>query len=219
LTDRAFQAVVFDLDGTLLDTLEDLADSMNHTLSALGLPAHPVDAYRRFVGDGVRDLVRRSAPSAADDRDLATKILLGLRDEYRKRWADKSRPYPGIPGLLDELVARGLPMAVLSNKPHEFTELCVTRLLSRWRFDAVIGLDDGTPRKPDPAGALRIARRLGLEPAAFLYLGDTDTDMKTAAAAGMYAVGVSWGFRDADELRDNGARTIIDHPAELLPLL
>jgi phosphoglycolate phosphatase len=214
-----FRAVVFDLDGTLLDTLEDLADSMNAALRGLGLPEHPVDAYKMFVGDGIEKLVMRAAPEAREDGALRRRALEGMRDQYSRRWADKSRPYRGVPELLDALTARGVPLTVLSNKPRVFTEQCVESLLHRWSFHPVLGVDEETPRKPDPGGALRIAGELGLDPGHFLYLGDTGTDMRTAGAAGMYAVGALWGFRGAEELRQQGARTLIQRPQQLLEVL
>lgn len=216
---RAFRAVLFDLDGTLLDTLEDLADSLNCVLSTLGLPQHPVAAYKTFVGDGVENLVIRAAPQTERDQELRQRLVSGMRSEYGKRWACKTRPYPGIVELLDNLASRQLKMAVLSNKPQEFTELCVNQFLSGWRFSEVRGLDTHTPRKPDPTAALAIAQRLGVEPTNFVYLGDTDTDMRTATAALMYPVGVLWGFREADELLANGAQTLLNHPLDLLRCL
>jgi phosphoglycolate phosphatase len=214
-----YNAILFDLDGTLLDTLEDLADSMNAALARMGAPAHPVAGYKRFVGDGVIELCRRTLP--ADRRDEATiqAAAQAMRAEYSGRWDRKTRPYDGIPELLDELTARRVAMAVLSNKPDDFTKLCVKKLLPRWRFDAVRGLDPGGTKKPDPAGALAIARQLGVAPAGVLYLGDTDTDMRTAVAAGMFPVGARWGFRPAEELLANGAKVLIARPEELLGLL
>ena len=215
-----YRAVCFDLDGTLLDTLDDLADSANRTLAAHGLPAHPVEAYKDFVGDGMRTLVRRIVPEhLRDDDDLAEKMFQGARAQYAKRWAEKTRPYPGIPELLDELTSRGLLMAVLSNKPHDFTELCVAELLPHWKFHVVQGVSDDVPAKPDPTGVRRVAAALDVPADEFLYVGDTATDMKTATAGGMFAVGVLWGFRQADELRDNGAAVLIERPEELLDLL
>lgn len=213
-----YKAVLFDLDGTLLDTLEDLADSMNAVLAGLGAPQHSVPAYRYFVGDGVLELCRRVLP--ADRRDEATvKVAAAaMGDEYGKRWAEKTRPYPGIPELLDTLTERRVKMAILSNKNNNFTKLCVEKLLGRWRFDVVQGLDETIHKKPHPSGAVAVARRLKIAPADFLYLGDTNTDMKTAVAAGMYPVGALWGFRTAEELTANGAKVLISKPADLLSL-
>lgn len=214
-----YKAVLFDLDGTLLDTLADLADSMNAALAREGMPTHPAEAYRYFVGDGVANLVRRAVPAdRRDDRPLGENLAAAMRAEYRRRWDAKTRPYDGVPELLAELARRGLRTAVLSNKPHESTCLCVGKLLAFHRFGAVQGVADGVPLKPDPAGALGIADRLDVAPADFLYVGDTGTDMRTAVAAGMYAVGALWGFRPADELAAAGARKLIERPADLLDL-
>lgn len=215
----SWSAVLFDLDGTLLNTLEDLADSMNAVLRGHGFPEHPVDAYRYFVGEGTEQLVRRTLPGGEPETELVRRCLLDLEAEYGRRWAAKTRPYPGVPELLDALEARGLPKAVFSNKPDPFTRLTVSRLLASWRFHPVRGARPEVPRKPDPAGALAIAAELGAAPATCLYIGDTSTDMQTATAAGMYPVGATWGFRTAEELTDSGARRLIDRPAQLLELL
>jgi phosphoglycolate phosphatase len=214
-----FRAVLFDLDGTLLDTLDDLADSTNLALRQLGLPPHPVESYKYFVGDGIDNLARRAAPEDRRDRATLDECVKLTRENYSARWAEKTRPYDGIPDLLEALTERGIPMAVFSNKPDEFTQLCVARLLPDWRFDTVLGAVPTRPKKPDPAGALQIAKRLQLDPAAMVYLGDTDTDMQTAVAAGMFPVGALWGFRTAEELRGNGARVLIERPGDLLRIL
>ena len=138
---------------------------------------------------------------------------------WSARNALKTRPYEGVPALLDALTARGTPMAVLSNKPHDSTLAVVASFLARWHFAAVFGAREAIPVKPDPAGALEIAGLLGLPPADIAYLGDTNTDMQTATAAGMFPVGALWGFRTADELLENGARALLETPLELLPLL
>ena len=190
------RAVLFDLDGTLLDTLDDLADATNAALAELGLPQHPTGAYKYFVGDGFEQLVRRAIGEEHLTEALLARGIELARCEYARCWAEKTQPYPGIPELLDELGRRGIPMAVLSNKPHEFTRLCVTRLLSHWRFQVIQGAVPDLARKPDPGGALAIAAGMGLAPGEVLYLGDTNTDMQTAAAAKMFAVGALWGFRN-----------------------
>ena len=215
----SYEAVLFDLDGTLLDTLEDLADATNRALARSGFPAHPLDAYRYFVGDGMRNLILRTLPEGQRDEEMLAKTIEAFQEEYGRNWADKTRPYEGVPELLDALAERGVPMAILSNKPDEFTKLCVGRLLPRWRFRAVQGVSETNPKKPDPTGALAIAERLGVAPAEVLYVGDTNTDMKTANAAGMFAVGVTWGFRPASELLAHGARALLAAPGELVGLL
>jgi phosphoglycolate phosphatase len=217
---KDFQAIILDVDGTLLDTLRDLADSMNSTLRHFGFPVHKLEKYKYFVGDGLENLVRRSLPdSAKTDPGLISRCIEMMQQIYERNWNVKSRPYPGIPELLDALTARGLKMAVLSNKPHELTQKAIEGLLPAWRFEVVMGERPPVPRKPDPSSALEIANRLGVEPARFLYLGDTATDMKTANAAAMYAVGALWGFRNAEELIESGAKKLIAKPAELLELL
>ena len=213
---KAPEAAVFDLDGTLLDTLGELADSGNAALEALGFPTHPEEAYRYFVGNGMESLVRRILPETARDAATVARGLEAVRGAYSRRW-DASRPYAGVPALLDALSAAGLPLAVLSNKPDDFTRLTVERLLGRWDFAFVRGVRDDTPPKPDPRGALDLARRLNVEPAACLYLGDTATDMETATGAGMYALGAVWGFRTPDELRDSGARALLEKPTDMIP--
>ncbi|MFA6133809.1 MAG: HAD family hydrolase [Phycisphaerae bacterium] len=214
-----FKAVIFDLDGTLLDTLEDLADSMNSVLAGMGFPPHPIDAYKYFVGDGIVLLVERALPEGHRDEATVAATVQAQRREYGKRWADKSRPYEGVPQLLDKLTERGIPVAILSNKPHDFTGIVVARLLPQWQFAAVIGEGEGTPKKPAATGALRISAQLSLSPEECLYVGDTNTDMQTAAAAGMYAAGALWGFRTAPELLAAGAKTLLAHPLDLLGLL
>ena len=217
---KDFQAIIFDVDGTLLDTIQDLADSMNTTLGHFGFPIHELQKYKYFVGDGMENLVRRSRPDSAKiDSGLLSQCIEMMQQTYERNRNVKSRPYPGIPELLDALAARGLKMAVLSNKPHDLTQKVIEELLPTRSFDAVMGERPPIPRKPDPSSALAIANRLGVEPAGFLYLGDTATDMKTANAAGMYAVGVLWGFRKAEELIESGAKRLIAKPAELLELL
>jgi phosphoglycolate phosphatase len=213
------QAVLFDLDGTLLDTLDDLADSTNLALRQLGFPEHPAVAYKRFVGDGIDNLICRALPE--ERRDAATLAACGklVRENYAAHWAEKTRPYAGVPELLTALTARGIRMAVFSNKPDEFTQLCVARLLADWRFEIVVGARPGLPKKPDPAGACLIAQQLQLAPAEVLYLGDTDTDMRTAVAAGMFPVGALWGFRTADELLAHGAKMLVEKPLDLLRVL
>ena len=214
-----YQAVLFDLDGTLLDTIDDLTDSMNMALAACGLPTHSAEACKQFIGDGVRNFVTRALPESRRDDATVALVMARYRQAYSGNWDNKTRPYDGIELLLDAVSARGLKMVVYSNKPDEFTQLAVRKLLPRWPFDAVIGAREGWPHKPDPAAALDIAARLGVKPERFVYVGDTNTDMQTATAAGMFAAGALWGFRTAQELLDNGARVLIAHPMELLTVL
>lgn len=212
------KAVLFDLDGTLLDTLQDIADACNAALSRHGFPPHPLESYRYFVGEGVPVLVSRTVPTTRHTAELLASVSAAYRDEYQRRWNATTALYPGIAELLDRLTRRGVPMAVLSNKPDDFTRRCVAEFLARWTFSTVLGASKAFPPKPDSAGARHIARTLGLPPAQFYYLGDTSTDMRTAVAAEMFPVGVLWGFRTAEELKTAGARKLISHPRELLDL-
>ena len=214
-----FHAVLFDLDGTLLDTLADIANSANAALSRFGFPTHPVDAYRYFVGDGTGTLVRRVVPEQHHDSRTLEKCNEAISAEYGKRWAENTQPYSGIPELLAELEQRGIPKAVLSNKRHDFTRITVEEFLPDFHFQIVRGVQPPVPSKPDPAGALRIADELGIAPERFIYLGDTSTDMRTANAAGMFPAGVLWGFRTAEELAANGAKVLLKTPQEVLSLL
>ena len=214
-----YGAVLFDLDGTLVDTLRDLADSVNYVLARSEFPQHEVAAYRCFVGGGRRVLASRALPEDARDRQTVDKIASEIEEVYSRRWAEHTLPYPGIPELLNALTDLGIRMAVLSNKPQRPAELMVSRLLPRWHFEIVEGERPGVPLKPDPSGALQIAGRMKMEPREFLYLGDSATDMRTAVAANMYPVGALWGFRTAQELLAGGAKTLIGVPADLLPLL
>lgn len=214
-----YKAIIFDLDGTLLDTLEDLGNAMNRVLAQEGFPLHAVDAYRYFVGDGVIMLVTRTLSPENRDDDTIQRCLEAFREEYNQSWNIKTKPYDGIPEMLDSVAAHGLKMAILSNKPHNFTNYCVAELLPNWKFEIVLGQRDGIPRKPDPMGALEIAEFFQIPPSEILYLGDTAVDMQTAIAAQMFPVGALWGFRTREELQKNGAQVLLKHPMEILRLL
>ncbi|MBN2035693.1 MAG: HAD family hydrolase [Chitinispirillaceae bacterium] len=212
------RGIIFDLDGTLIDTLEDIAFSMNAALAALGAPPHPVDNYRRFVGQGLEVLATLVLPADRRDNETVQRCVSSMRAVYGRRWAHATRPYPGIIDMLDEVRRRAISMAVLSNKAHDFTVKMVTRFFGSERFQTILG-GGKFPFKPDPSGALHIAAVMGCAPAEMLYGGDSDIDMKTACAAGMFPLGVTWGFRSRQELIDHGARILIDAPDELIGAL
>ena len=214
-----FKAVLFDLDGTLLNTLDDLADSMNSSLKRFNFPTHPVDTYRYLVGNGLINLVRQALPEGHRDEATIDEVAVAQWEEYAKNWAAKTKPYEGIPQLLDALEERRVAMCVFSNKPDDFAHKIIQKFLFTWRFDVVLGQTKDIPVKPNPLGANQIARKLGVKNAEFLYVGDSNTDMKTANAAGMFAVGVLWGFRPKDELIAAGAKVLIERPSDLLKLL
>lgn len=212
-----YQAVMFDLDGTLADTLADIAAAANYALAQLHQSARPLDDYLQLVGRGAERLFIDALP--ADQQHLVPQATRMLKAYYAEHGHPCTKPYPGVVELLDVLARRGLTLAVLSNKPHEATCDTVARLFGDSRFTAVRGHQPPTPLKPDPTAPLEICRMLNIAPSQWLYLGDTDVDMQTAVNAGFHGVGVLWGFRDEKELRDNGAQTIIAQPMELLALL
>lgn len=223
-------AVLFDLDGTLLDTLEDVGNAANRALRRSGFPEHPLPEYRYLLGGGVRRLFSAALPEPARTEENIRNCIASFHEEYQAAWNVRTRPYLGIPELIAELRRRGIPLAVLSNKPHDFTRQCIQAhfpegpcgppsLLRVGPFAVVFGERVGIPPKPDPAGAVEVAALLGIAPGDTLYLGDTSIDMRTARGAGMRPIGVLWGFRDRDELLSAGAERILAEPHELLPLI
>lgn len=211
-----FKAVVFDLDGTLTNTLDDIAFAMNRSLRLHSLPEFPVEAYKYLVGDGAVMLARRAC---RERTDMAPSVLTEYQAYYKDHTNDRSVPYPGIEAMLAALTARGMRLAVFSNKPHADVQTVVKHYFPAVPFEVIRGQIEGVPVKPDPAGALAVAQEMGLEPADFLYLGDTGTDMHCAVNAGMHPVGVLWGFREEEELRESGAKAIIADPMALMELL
>lgn len=213
-----FDAVLFDLDGTLADTLADVAACGNHMLAKLGRPAIELNRYRYLAGQGARSLVRDALGVSDDDPRVDEGVAL-FKAYQLEHGADLTRPYPGMPELLDGLTRRGVKLAVLSNKPHAATVEMIRLKFAAWTFHDAVGHRDGWPLKPDPASALDVAARMGVPAERWMYLGDTRVDMETAGAAGMFAVGVLWGFRDEAELRGAGADAIIADPRQALDLL
>jgi phosphoglycolate phosphatase len=212
-------AVVFDLDGTLLDTIQDLAEACNQALAEMGLAGHKVAEYKYFVGEGREEMVSKALPAERRDAVSVHRMVDSVNRYYAVHWCDHTRPFEGIPELLDALTFRKVILSIFSNKPQEFTSQNVTGLLDRWHFALVLGASDSVPKKPDCTAALRIARELKLEPSDFLYLGDSGLDMQTARSSGMLAVGALWGFRTRQELLENGAQALVSRPQELLELL
>ena len=214
-----YKAVIFDLDGTLIDTIDDIADSMNHVLEGMGLPTHPVGAYKIFVGNGVGHLVTEAVTASGGTKELIPGALALYIEEYGRNLANKTRPYDGVAELVGELVSRGIKIAVLSNKPHLATIEVMRQYFPDVEFDVVFGQRENVRRKPYPDGAVEISETLKISPSQFLYLGDTNVDMATARDAGMTPVGALWGFRDEAELLEGGAKCVIYSPAGLLELL
>jgi phosphoglycolate phosphatase len=213
------QAIIFDLDGTLLDTLADIGDSVNRMLSEYGFAEHTLDDYRRFIGSGLKLLVTRALPIAGRSEEMIAACVHRTREIYWDNWNRKTRPYDGIVELLDALEQRNIAKAVLSNKPHDFTVRYVQEYFKAWEFAVVMGQNDHLPAKPDPASALAIASQMDLPPSRILFVGDSAVDMQTALSAGMHAVGAGWGFRGPRELTQNGCQSLVGHPMEIVDLL
>ncbi len=209
------KTVIFDLDGTLLDTLADLAYAGNAVLAEYGFPEHPVDKYKYFVGDGMRVLIERIVPSTCTLEEINT-CCAAFNRIYGECWDRSTTLYSGVQDMLKRLTNEGVRLAILSNKPHQFTTACVKRFFPQQRFDLVFGQRDDVKKKPDPAGALEIAEKLGVQPSECVYVGDTAVDMQTGKSAGMFTVGVLWGFRTLRELQENKADLIVHHPMEIV---
>lgn len=214
-----WKACIFDLDGTLADTLESIAGIANRVLACYGLDPQLVEAFKRFAGDGGRKLMERCLRASGGSLDCLDEAEQLYRDFFAENPLDQVKPYSGIPETLRTLKRRGLRLAVCSNKPHEAAVQVVEGLFGPDLFDFVQGQMPELPRKPAPDGPLLLARRMGAKPAECLYVGDTNTDMDTGRAAGMYTVGVLWGFRNRAELEAHEARRVICRPEELLALL
>lgn len=212
--DIQYKAVIFDLDGTLVNSLDDLADSVNKVLASYNLPVYDVESYKYRVGNGIRKLMERSLP--ADKQNLLDEALEKFKAIYAEHNLDKTRPYDGIIELLQKLQARSIKLGVCTNKHDEAAKDIIRILFGDKVFDQIIGDKKGLKRKPDPGKVLAIAKNWGIKPQEIVYLGDSGVDMQTAVNAGMLAVGVLWGFRTADELNANGADILISSPLELL---
>lgn len=214
-----YTAILFDLDGTLLNTIDDLANSLNFILKQHGLPVHPVEKYKTFVGNGMEKLVRRVLPTDHHDEKTVATILAEFKTKYNECWHNDTKPYPGINMLLDNLESLRIRMSVLSNKADQFTSIMIDYFFGLDRFDFVVGARDGVPNKPDPTAALEIVKGSNIESSSYLYLGDSGVDMQTANAAGLYALGATWGFRSTEELEANGAKKLIYDPMEIIELI
>ncbi|MEN6444450.1 MAG: HAD family hydrolase [Candidatus Cloacimonas sp.] len=214
-----YKGVIFDLDGTLVNSLEDIADSMNLVLQSRNFSGHDLQAYKYLVGNGIRKLVQEALPEAEREEGLINECYNSMIEIYRNNCISKSTLYDGIPDLLDELVSRGIKLAVLSNKADELTRKIASNLLSNWKFEVITGLSAEAYKKPNPLVALQISGIFRIRPENIIYVGDTAIDMHTANNAGMYAVGVLWGFRTKEELTSNGAMCLLNHPLDLIQIL
>lgn len=213
-----FRGVIFDLDGTLLDTIYDITTALNLVMSRNGFREYSVSECKKMVGDGMEVLIKRAVPEIANDPKAIKQLIQEYRQEYAKIWRHTSRPYPGIPEVLARLRQAGIKTAVLSNKSHEFTELMTKELLP-FPFEVIRGAKPGVPVKPDPLPARLVLEELKLKPSEVIYVGDTSVDMETAVAAGIFPAGALWGFRDSQELLASGAQVLLHTPYDLLPLI
>ncbi len=214
-----FEAVIFDLDGTLLDSLEDIAAAANRVLAELDKPTYPVSAYKELVGDGLAMLFQRALPECERQPELKLDCMRRFEAAYSACWNNQSKPYDGIEELLEILNQNAVSLSVLSNKADAFTKRCVQYFFGNVRFEQVLGQTERFPRKPDPASAKWLAEQLAVDIDRIAYVGDTNTDMKTALGSGVYAIGVTWGFRPESELLAAGAMQICRDVGQLADCL
>lgn len=211
--------VIFDLDGTLLNSVADLAKATNHALALLGFPQHPQEAYRRFVGNGINKLFERALPEGAKTEDNVLKVRAQFIPYYNEHKSDCTRPYEGVEELLHSLAQKGVCMAIASNKYIAATTQLVDKFFPHIPFAVVLGQRDGVPVKPHPQIIQDILQQTGYTPADVLYVGDTMVDMQTAHNAGVDVVAVTWGFRTRQELEAEHPTYVVNHPSEILDLL
>ncbi len=212
-----FNAVIFDLDGTLIDTIEDIKDSLNIPLQKAGFPIYSTDSYYYLVGDGIREMVEKALPE--NKKKLTEEFVEKFREEYQQRWKLKSHLYSGISEMLNSLFKMNFTIGILSNKPDDFAKIMVKTLLPEWNFSVVRGHQVGVPIKPHPASSLKIIRELNLQSEKTIFVGDSNIDIFTAKEVGFFPVGVSWGYRTEQELLNAGAKLILNKPNELIQFL
>lgn len=214
------KAVIFDLDGTLSDTIASIKYCGDKALGAFGYGPYTEQQYKYFVGDGAANLIRRALAAGGDTHLVHFREAYSLyRELFRENSMYEVKPYDGIPELIRELKERDMQIAVLSNKPHAETVKVIEALFGKDCFDSIQGQKEDVPIKPSPEGVFQILEQLELKPEDIIYLGDTATDMKTGKSAGAFTVGALWGFRDEAELREGGADVLIDHPLRILDFI
>jgi len=215
----ALKAIFFDLDGTLINSLADLASAINRMLALKGYPQRELALFPKFIGEGMNKLVERALPENARDAATVADCLAEYMRQYDRCWHEQTEVYHGIHEVISAAQAKGLRIGCISNKGHHFTQLCCAHFFPQVTWDVVFGQREGVPRKPDPAAAHEAAALLGVTTADCAYVGDSGIDMEFAKRAGMLGVGVSWGFRSEAELMENGADKLFSRPAQLLGLL
>ncbi len=212
------KAIIFDLDGTLIDSLTDIALCANEVLKEFGFPTHKVEDYKKFVGGGALFLMKNCSPENCSEKEVH-KLFERFKEIYDTTIYSNTKPYNGVYELLDELTKQNYKIGILSNKPHEFTIKYVERFFNKYPIKEIHGQKEDIPKKPDPIGAINIAKAFKLPCEKTLFIGDSDVDMQTAKNANMIAVGVEWGFRTVEELKEHGADYIVKTPIDILSLL
>ncbi|MBD5321766.1 MAG: HAD family hydrolase [Bacteroides sp.] len=213
------QLVIFDLDGTLLNTIADLGAATNYALRVSGYPEHNIASYPMLVGNGVTRLIERALPEDERSPEKVAELRAKFREYYDQHLADATQPYPGIHGMLRELTDMDVKLAVASNKYHEAVETLIARFFPDIPWSAVEGNKEGVPVKPDPSIVFDILGKVPTRKTKVLYVGDSGVDMETARRACVDSCGVTWGFRPLKELRDNHADNIVDDPAEIIKIV
>ncbi|EAY31845.1 HAD family hydrolase [Microscilla marina] len=214
------KAIIFDLDGTLVNSVRDYADTANDVLNSYDFPTHTLQDYQRFLGNGLVDFVQSILPACYEPGSrVFEKCLEQFRRTYTANCCNYTTLYTGIVDLLDELSSANVPLSLLTNKPHEMTLKVAQAYLDRWKFFHLMGYQGLFPQKPAPNAALHIAQSIGIAPDSIALVGDTPADMHTARNAGMYGVGVAWGFRSVEELQEAGASKIVTEPKQIIDLV
>ncbi len=213
-----FKGIIFDLDGTLVNSLEDISDAMNKVLQGLNYPTHTYETYQYFIGSGLRNLVSKALPATNNSDEQIEICFECMVNEYREMCTVKTKPYEGILELLENLNSQNIKMAVFSNKADELTKKIASEIFPN-SFDTAVGLSTEELKKPNPFEAVEISKKWNLKPEEILFVGDSDIDMKTAVNANMFPIGVSWGYRTEEELKASGAKLVINNASELIEIL
>ena len=213
-----FEAIIFDLDGTLIDSIPDIADAANQIMMKHHFPVHNAEQYVEWIGNGAYRLLKRAVPENISE-EYIRELLEEYLEVYRNNCTNKTRLYPGTDHLFDFLNEQNVPISILTNKPHIITHKVYEKYLSKWNFNVILGQMEGYPKKPDPACALEIAEKLNCAPRKVLFIGDSDTDIKTGTAAGMIPIGVIWGYGTEESLKEAGAKFLIHDTGALLKFI
>ncbi|WP_163400780.1 HAD family hydrolase [Flavobacterium fluviatile] len=213
-----FKGIIFDLDGTLVNSLEDIADAMNKVLMDLNYPTHSYDVFQYFIGSGLRNTVTKALPESNNTDEQIEICLERMVKGYSEACTLKTKPYEGIIELLDNLVSRNIRIAIFSNKADELTKKIASEIFPK-HFDMAIGLSTEALKKPNPFKALEISKKWNLKPEEVMFVGDSDIDMQTAVNANMFPVGVTWGYRSEEELKASGAKLVVNTASELIEIL